>query len=58
MFSKVFERIMYNRIISFLNSFDLLYKYQFVFHEKHGTNMALIVINGKSDVTGLRQCNT
>ena len=45
-FSKVFERrpIMYNIIFSFLNSFNLLYKYQLRFHEKHGTNMALIVL--------------
>ena len=27
-----------------LNSFNLLYKYQFVFLEKHVTNMALIVL--------------
>ena len=43
-FSKVFERMMYNIIFSFLNSFDLLYKYQFGFREKHGTNMALVVL--------------
>ena len=43
-FSKVFERIMYNIIFSFLNSFNLLYKYQFGSREKHGTNMALIVL--------------
>ena len=43
-FLKVFERIMYNRFFSFLNFFDLLYKYQFGFREKHGTNMALIVL--------------
>ena len=42
--SKVFERIMYNRIFSCLNSFNLLYKYQFGFREKHGTNMAFIVL--------------
>ena len=35
---------MYNRFFLFLNSFDLLYKYQFGFREKHGTNMALIVL--------------
>ena len=29
---------------SFLNSFNLLYKYQFGFREKHGTNIALIVL--------------
>ena len=34
---------MYNRIFFFSNSFDLLYKYQFGFREKHRTNMALFV---------------
>ena len=43
-FSKVFERIMYHRIFLFLNSFNLLYKYQFEFREKHGTSMASIVL--------------
>ena len=43
-FSTYNVRIMYNRILSFLNSFELLYKYQFGFREKHGTNMALIVL--------------
>ena len=46
-FSTVFERIMYNRFFSFLNSFNLLYKYQFRFREKYGTNMALIVLVDK-----------
>ena len=35
---------MYNIIFSFPNSFDLLYKYQFRFREKHGTNMASIML--------------
>ena len=33
-FSTVFERIMYNIMFLFLNSFNLLYKYQFGFREK------------------------
>ena len=33
-FSKVFERIMYNIFFSFQNSFNLLYKYQFGYCEK------------------------
>ena len=30
-FSKIFERIMYNRLITFINDNDILYKYQFGF---------------------------
>ena len=36
-FSKIFERIMYNKVISFLNSNNILYKHQYGFHEKHST---------------------
>ena len=42
--SKIFERIMYNRIIEFVNKHNILYKYQFGFREKHGKNTALILI--------------
>lgn len=30
-FSKILERIMYNRLITFINAHDILYKYQFGF---------------------------
>jgi len=38
-FSKIFERIMYNKIMSFLNSNNILYKHQhqYGFREKHST---------------------
>ena len=36
--------MMYNRIFYFLNSFNLLYKYQFGFREQYGTNMVLFVL--------------
>ena len=46
--SKIFNRIMYNRIIQFVNKHNMiLYKYQFGFREKHGTNTALIVLIDK-----------
>ena len=45
--SKIIERIMYNRIIEFVNKHNLPYKYQFGFREKHGTNTALIVLIDK-----------
>ena len=45
--SKIFEKVMYNRLISFLNINDLLYKLQFGFRKKHSTNTALIVLTDK-----------
>ena len=45
--SKIFERIMYNRIIEFVNKHNILYNHQFGFREKHGTNTALIVLIDK-----------
>jgi hypothetical protein len=36
-FSKIFERIMYNKVMSFLNSNNILYKHQYGFREKHST---------------------
>ena len=46
-FSKIFERVMYKRLLSFIITNNLLYKYQFGFREKHSTNMALIVMIDK-----------
>ena len=42
--SKVFERIMYNRIENFLDDFDVIYKLQFGFRKKYSTNHALLSI--------------
>ena len=36
-FSKLFERIMYNKIMKFLTSNDILYKHQYGFRPKHCT---------------------
>ena len=38
---------MYNRLISFINANDILYKLQFGFREKHSTNIALMVLVDK-----------
>ena len=46
-FSKILERIMYNRILSFINKHDILYKYQFGFRKGHSTNLALIYLIDK-----------
>lgn len=43
-FSKLFERIMYNRLIDFINKNNLLYKYQFGFRSNHSTAMALLLL--------------
>ena len=43
--SKVFEKIMHQRLIKFLDSHNLLYKYQFGFRKYHSTEMALAVLN-------------
>ena len=47
LFSKILERIMYNRIINFINKHNILYKYQFGFRKNHSTNMALIILIDK-----------
>ena len=47
LFSKVLERIMYNRIIKFINKHKILYKYQFGFRKDHSTYMALIILIDK-----------
>ena len=45
--SKIFERIMYDRLLKYLNKYDLLYKYQFGFRNKHSPNLALIFLIDK-----------
>ena len=53
-FSKLYERIIYNRIFKFVNDNDLLYRFQFGFRKNHSTTMALItlidkIVNGIHD---------
>ena len=43
-FSKLFERLMYNRLIDFIEKHQLLYPYQFGFRKNHSTFMALVVL--------------
>jgi hypothetical protein len=45
--SKVFEKIFYKRLLSFLKMYDILYKLQFGFREGHSTNMAMFVLLDK-----------
>ena len=39
--SKVFEKVMYNRLFDFLDANNILYKLQFGFRRNHNTNIAL-----------------
>ena len=43
-FSKVFEILMYNRLISFVIQNDLLYKHQFGFRKGHSTIFAILTL--------------
>jgi len=42
--SKILERLLHKRINDFIVKYDILYKYQFGFREKHGTNLALSIL--------------
>ena len=42
--SKVFERIMYNRLRNFLDEYKILFSYQFGFRKSHSTYMALMTL--------------
>ena len=46
-FSKVFERVMYVGLFSFIKKYDLLYKYQFGFRQGFGTDTALVFLIDK-----------
>ena len=46
-FSKVLERLMYNRLFDYINENRLLYKYQFGFQKGKSTNMAIILLVDK-----------
>ena len=47
LFSKILERVMYDRILKFINKHNLLYRYQFGFRQDHSTFMALIILIDK-----------
>ena len=47
LFSKILEKLMYKRIIDFINEHEILYKYQFGFRAGHSTNMALVTLMDK-----------
>ena len=45
--SKVFERMMYNRLMDFLNENKILFEYQFGFRKNHSTQLALTFLMDK-----------
>ena len=46
--SKIYEKIMYNRLVSFLSKWKLMFQYQFGFRQHHhSTYMALIILMDK-----------
>ena len=45
--SKVFENVMHNRLIKFMEKFSILYEYQFGFRKKRSTHLALITLVDK-----------
>ena len=45
--SKVFEKIMYNRLIPFLKKYKILYEFQFGFRKLHSTYMAVMTLIDK-----------
>ena len=47
LFSKIFERVMHSRMISYIDRFDLLYRYQFGFRKGHSSNLAVSILTDK-----------
>ena len=44
---KIYEHVIYARIIGFLDKFNVLYEHQLGFREKYGTNLALTFLIDK-----------
>ena len=47
MLSKVFEKVMYSRLIDFLEDNKILFVNQFGFRQNHSSNMALMLLIDK-----------
>ena len=45
--SKVFEKVMYSRLLSFIGKQNLLFQYQFGFRQMHSSYMALMIMMDK-----------
>ena len=46
-FSKIFEKIMYNNVVNFMDKNDTFYKYQFGISKSHSTRYAIITLVDK-----------
>ena len=46
-FSKIYEKIMYNKVITFLDRYNILYQNQFGFRQQHSSHHALITLVDK-----------
>ena len=46
-FSKIFEKLMYDRILDFINENNILHKLQFGFRKDHSTSIALMILVDK-----------
>ena len=42
--SKVFEKVMYNRVIDYLNKYKMVFSYQFGFRKCHSTYISFMVL--------------
>ena len=49
-FSKILERLMYNRLIEYINENKLLYRFQFGFQKGKFTNMVVLTLIDKISV--------
>ena len=45
LFSKIFERLMYNNVFNFMNEKELIYNYQFGFRQKHSTQAIISLVD-------------
>jgi len=43
-FSRVFEKIMYNHVLNFMNKNNIIYEHQYGFRQKHSTQQAIITL--------------
>ena len=53
-FAKVFEKIIYHKLIEFMDHNDILYCYQFGFRQRHSTQQAIITLVNK--ITSCSDC--
>jgi len=54
-FSKIYEKIMYARLLNFINQREVLYKFQFGFRKDHNTSLALMIL--LDEISNAFNCN-